>query len=253
MQIQFIWENTPYFCSLSEGISLALPLVPNKPNVSCYWAEPPQSTPIEMGSFVGSVARGGSVNYERISLTPHGNGTHTESVGHIQASPCAVGSSLKTYHFLSELISLTPIKIGEDWVVTLRQIQEKIMHLEAPALILRTLPQDAEKYLRNYSGTNPPYLEPGTGEWLREQGYAHLLVDLPSVDKESDGGRLSVHKGFWNYPHAPRRHATLTELIFVPDEVKDGLYLLNLQVPHWETDAAPSRPVIFPIQKIKPQ
>lgn len=28
----------------------------------------------------------------------------------------------------------------------------------------------------------------------------HLLVDLPSVDRENDGGRLAAHRIFWNLP-----------------------------------------------------
>lgn len=75
----------------------------------------------------------------------------------------------------------------------------------------------------------------------------HLLIDLPSVDKEHDGGKLTAHKTFWNYPKAPRKEATITEMIFVPNAVKDGLYLLNLQVAPFENDASPSRPVIYPL------
>jgi hypothetical protein len=43
----------------------------------------------------------------------------------------------------------------------------------------------------------------------------------------------------------PRYSATITELIYVPDGVEDGLYLLNLQVPNLRTDAVPSRPVLY--------
>ncbi len=78
-----------------------------------------------------------------------------------------------------------------------------------------------------------------------ERGIKHLLIDQPSVDKEEDGGALAAHKAFWNIPKNPELHATITELIFVPDEVEDGLYLLNLQVAPMENDAAPSRPVLF--------
>ena len=34
-------------------------------------------------------------------------------------------------------------------------------------------------------------------------------------------------------------------MIYVPDEVLDGDYLLELQVPHFINDAAPSRPVLY--------
>jgi hypothetical protein len=43
----------------------------------------------------------------------------------------------------------------------------------------------------------------------------------------------------------PRYSATITELIYVPEGVEDGLYLLNLQVPNLRTDAVLSRPVLY--------
>jgi hypothetical protein len=43
----------------------------------------------------------------------------------------------------------------------------------------------------------------------------------------------------------PRLGATITELIYVSEEVTDGLYVLNLQVPNLRTDAVPSRPILF--------
>ena len=73
----------------------------------------------------------------------------------------------------------------------------------------------------------------------------HLLIDLPSVDKEKDEGKLLAHKAFWNYPEKPRYQATITEFIYVPNQVKDGSYLLNLQIASFHNDAAPSKPVLY--------
>ena len=81
------------------------------------------------------------------------------------------------------------------------------------------------------------------------QKVKHLLIDLPSIDKEKDEGALLAHKAFWNYPVTPRLDAFITELIYVPNEIKDGLYLLNIQIAPFETDAAPSRPILFKIQQ----
>jgi hypothetical protein len=80
----------------------------------------------------------------------------------------------------------------------------------------------------------------------------HLLVDLPSVDPISDGGRLAAHRVFWDMPPGSKelpaneaRHRTITEMIFVPDDVPDGRYLLTIQTPHIASDAVPSRPLLF--------
>jgi hypothetical protein len=80
---------------------------------------------------------------------------------------------------------------------------------------------------------------------MAERGILHLLIDLPSVDREEDGGKLAAHKAFWQYPARPRMDATITELIFVNNMITDGLYLLNLQICSLSLDASPSKPVIY--------
>ena len=82
-------------------------------------------------------------------------------------------------------------------------------------------------------------------EYLVKSGVQHLLLDLPSVDREEDGGKLLSHRAFWQYPEATRAYATITEMVFVPNTVKDGLYLLNLQTTSLDLDASPSKPVVF--------
>ncbi len=39
--------------------------------------------------------------------------------------------------------------------------------------------------------------------------------------------------------------ATITELIFVPNKIRDDDYILNLQIASFENDAAPSKPVLY--------
>ena len=41
---------------------------------------------------------------------------------------------------------------------------------------------------------------------------------------------------------------TLTELVYISDEIIDGDYYLNLQIMPIENDAAPSRPILFKIK-----
>ena len=79
------------------------------------------------------------------------------------------------------------------------------------------------------------------------------MIDLPSVDKEKDDGKLLAHKAFWNVTDVnnlnddARLDCTITEMIFVHDEVKDGTYLLNLQIASFENDASPSKPILYAI------
>ena len=80
---------------------------------------------------------------------------------------------------------------------------------------------------------------------MDDLGIDHLLIDLPSVDKEVDGGKLSAHHAFWQYPHNTKLERTITEMIYVSNTVYDGSYLLNLQIASFENDASPSKPLLF--------
>jgi len=111
------------------------------------------------------------------------------------------------------------------------------------------MPNDDRKLRANYSGSNPPYLHHEAAQYLVACGLQHLLLDLPSVDREEDGGQLLAHRAFWQYPEAVREHCTITEMIFVPSEVRDGFYFLNLQTASFDLDASPSKPVLFPMTR----
>ena len=130
-----------------------------------------------------------------------------------------------------------------DWVVN----EESLfgIDLNCAALIIRTKPNDHSKTNRQYSGTNFPYLTLGAMQRIVDAGVQHLLIDLPSVDREEDGGALAAHHLFWNVPAEPNFKKTITELIYVPNEISDGDYILNLQVSNFANDAAPSRPMLF--------
>ena len=234
--------------NLSKPIDISLPLKQGAENPNCYYAEDVTFETIRTDTFTGSVAEGGSCNYTKITVTPHGNGTHTECYGHISAAPDAtINRCLTEYFFYAKLMTLTPKqKPNGDWAIEFEEFLQRIGKDDLPeAIIIRTLPNDADKRLRRYSGTNSPYLNPKICELLAEKRVKHLLIDLPSLDREEDGGALAAHKAFWQYPDAVRKDCTVTELIFVPDEVPDGYYLLNLQIPSLEADAAPSKPIIY--------
>ena len=239
----------------TQPLDISLPLAPGAAQVSCFWAEPATAETIRVGDYVGSVAAGGSTNYQRVHLTPHGNGTHTECYGHICADPAAtLDRCLRRFLFVARLVSVQPRpQANGDQVVTLADVRRELPDTLRPALpealIIRTLPNHRAKRTRAYSGANPPYLEPALTQYLADYHVEHLLVDLPSVDREADGGQLLAHRAFWQYPQATRPAATITELIFVPDAVEDGLYLLNLQVISLVLDASPSKPVLYALLK----
>ncbi len=251
MRLEFEYQNLAYFADTSQPIDISLPIRAGEQNPTCYYAEAVQYETIRAGDFVGSVAEGGSCNYQRVTFTPHGNGTHTECYGHISAEKTAtIDNCLKTFWFTAQLISCLPTPEGDDLLVKLAHLKP-LINLPTEALIMRTLPNEAGKKNRNYSGTNPPYLEEAVGKFLADNNIKHLLLDLPSVDREVDAGKLLTHHAFWQYPHNTRQDCTITELAYLPDEVPDGLYLLNLQIPSFALDAVPSKPVLYAMQPRK--
>lgn len=231
---------------LSQPIDISIPLHPGEPQVNCYFAPPFKIEPVVMGDFIGDIKMGGLLNYKNVSLNPHGNGTHTECVSHIADLPVSINQALKNFHFIAQLITVRPQQTENGDELIQKEHLINIIHPYTEAIIIRTLPNTADKHHKNYNKTNPPYLHYEAANYLREQNILHLLIDLPSLDREEDDGKLLAHRAYWNYPAAPRLHATVTELIYVPDEIHDGVYLLNLQIPSFEMDAAPSKPVIFP-------
>jgi kynurenine formamidase len=240
-------DNRNFQVDFNNPMDISIPLQSGVNNPSCYFSDPPEFNPVINQNFIGSVARGGPCNHRKITITPHGNGTHTECYGHLSPDPeITINKCLTSFHFQAMLVSVRPRGTDQgDQVILWNDVEKLTGGNFSEALIIRTLPNSPSKLTRQYSGTNPPYLEDGFGKALADREVSHLLVDLPSIDKENDDGKLMNHRGFWDYPAHPRKACTITELIFVPDSIADGTYLLNLQISGLESDACPSKPVLF--------
>jgi kynurenine formamidase len=247
---------------LGAPIDISIPLRFHGPQPNAFGVEPAASKPCEYGSLVGDTRRGGSCNFEQITLIPHCNGTHTECVGHITNERISVRECLRDVFVPAVLVSVEG-EVGDgDSLITRSVLDRALTHVRATdttALIVRTLPNDDSKLTRVYDEQNvPPYFTADAMEFIVACGFKHLLVDLPSIDRLFDEGKLVNHRIFWNVEQgrfetnaATRINSTITELIYVPNEVEDGEYLLNLQIAPFESDAAPSRPVIWPTKHTK--
>lgn len=233
---------------LTRGVDCSIPLSDNEKNPLAWDVDPPKFEPVKTDQWTGLVKAGSAINFRTIFFNPHGHGTHTECLGHITPEIYSINQHLTTFFFEMQLISITPERKGDDYIITEELLEEKLRHISSiEALMIRTLPNSVAKKQKKYSGTNPTYLTKACLGIIDQLHIKHLLIDLPSVDKEDDGGKTVFHHGFWGVPDQPKKERTITELIYVPNHIKDGHYLLNLQVAPFENDAAPSRPIIFPI------
>jgi len=251
-------DNETIEIDLDSPIDISIPLNFNGPQPNAFGVEPATSKACAYGSLVGDTRRGGSVNFEQYMFVPHCNGTHTECVGHITNERIFVRDCLKDVLIAGLLVSIEPENGDGDLVISRDSLAQPVgHHPNARALMIRTLPNDNSKLTRQYDSENiPPYFTTDAMDYIVECGFKHLLVDTPSIDRLFDEGKLANHRIFWNVElgsfetnEKTRINSTITELIYVPNEVVDGEYLLNLQIAPFASDAAPSRPILFALER----
>lgn len=251
MKIELEFNKQKFKADLSLPLDLSIPLRSTEDNPTAWYVSSPEIEAVRTDQFVGSVKEGGSVNFRNIFFNPHGHGTHTECVGHIAEKVHSVNAALQKFFFLAEVITVKPsLQDNGDQIILWEQIKEKRKFSNTEAFVVRTLPNEEDKRSKQYSDTNPPYIEAKAMQELIQQGVQHFLIDLPSVDREVDAGVLAAHHAFWEHPQNTNLERTITELIFVPNEVEDGRYLLNLQIASFENDASPSKPVLYALEEL---
>jgi arylformamidase len=272
---------------LTSPVSLAIDLDFSPRQPRHFGAPPATSRPFAVPGFSGSVEHGASCNCQTLTLVPHCNGTHTECVGHLTREPVdahrvaplgllpALLVSIEPVDAKASKESTDPVPHPGDRLITRDALAESwsaagtrtglAPELRQPApftpraLIIRTLPNQPSKQHQDYSDSTPPYLSREAAELLVERGIEHLVVDLPSIDRSHDEGRLTAHRTFFGLPpgsttlaQATRARATVTELAYISDAAPDGPYLLELQVPALGGDAVPSRPLLYALASAAP-
>lgn len=250
-------------------LSIGLRFNGEQPNA--YGIGPATSTAYSNDNFVADTRQGGACNVALLSLVPHANGTHTECIGHLTDQPVSINKVFQPGLITAILITVEPRSISDtsdtyslldatDKLICLNDLEEAINKIEIDsfeAIIIRTLPNGVSKKHRSYQKDRAAFFSTESMGFLAALKIKHLLTDLPSIDRDDDGGKLPNHRLYWNMAETghelngeSRSERTITEFVFAPAEVPDGSYLLDLQIAPFETDAAPSRPLIYPITKI---
>lgn len=230
---------------LDKPLDISIPMRSGADNPNAWYVGHPEFKPVKLDDWEGAVRAGAAVNFTSMHIIPHAHGTHTESLGHITAEQHSVNQSFHRYFYLAQVVSVSPESKNGDALIGSHQLQDHLKEVEA--VVIRTLPNDNDKLSKQYSYSNWPYLTKEAAAMLCRKGVQHLLIDTPSVDREEDEGKLAAHRAFWDMDGMPREHATITEFIFVEDKIQDGQYVLELQLPNIESDAVPSRPVLYQI------
>lgn len=255
---------------LAAPFDLAIPLHFNGKQPVFFGAPAARREPLTSGDWIGDTHHGGSCNAETLTLTPHCNGTHTECVGHLVNQPIAVTDAVPATLAPAWLATIEgePAETCADelpndlpagqTVISRARLGEALV--EVPdvflhAVIVRTLPNTIDRQHRNYGDGKPiMFMTTAATQWLVDHDCEHLLLDVPSLDYGADPD-LAAHRVFFGLPSgsrdvsdAQRPQCTITEMIFVDNDIEDGACLLDLQVPAFQADAAPSRPLIYRIK-----
>lgn len=267
MQIELTLHGQRYRADVSVPIDVTRGIVPGHAGIAFHLGGA-REEPVRAGGFVGSVAEGGSVNCQSLDVRVHGNGTHIECVGHILAERVVIADVLPPPLIVGWLahVPATPLHASHDQVIgqsdgaDLVVTESALRQAFAPCLARGLAPGAAVLRVSgpwpDFSGQNAPYFTDNAIAYLCALGIVHLLVDLPSLDREHDGGTVPAHRRFWGIaagqrdlagqPPSPR---TVTELLAIPPDASEGLYLVNLQVPVLHSDAAPARVLLFPLHE----
>lgn len=247
---------------MNPVFDLSIPLAFDGEQPQHFGAARATAMPLRAGAFTGDTRAGGSCNCATLTLTPHCNGTHTETVWHVTDDAIPAAGAALALTFDAYVVSVTPVRGAatdettdppvqpDDLLITAKALAAAFDD-SADALIVRTLPNDIDKRSARWGDRPAPFFTNEAMALLVARGVQHLLFDGPSVDRLHDDGKLSAHRLFWglsadsrNSSDATRPGATVTEMIFVPDAARDGRYQLSLQIAPFVTDAAPSRPLI---------
>lgn len=237
-----------------------------------------------------STRNGNSVNVSCIErLIPHCHTTHTESIAHISKHLFNHNSS--QYNWISKIpvimkalmITVNPKRItntkewlqhqemtctydlDNDWVICSESLYLDQESHDIQALIIHCS-WTIESRIRDYSGKNPPYFTPKAMKTIVSMfpKVDHLLVDLPSIEREDSGNQVFNHRIFFRaddplFLSLDTHHdieselkanqflnRTITENCYINDlPITKGLFWLNLQLSNMQNcDAVPSRPMI---------
>ena len=266
MIIKVYHNNKDYKIDTKQSIDISIPYNFNGAQPNFYDVNPGELTPLKFGETSYSVADGAGCNVPEISMNIHCTGTHTEYVGHLLEDPGDIGMVFKDILIPTVLITVHPKSFNDlkefyhcsvkdnELVISAESISEKFGNWQddkPQALIIRTMPNDEDKKYQQFTIIPPPFFTNDALELISKLCIEHLVVDLPSIDRMEDNGILGNHRIFWGDGKNVKGELntdsikTITELAFIPNEFQDGFYFLNIQLPHFKCDAAPSRPLLI--------
>ena len=261
-RLRFEASGRSWEADLDRARSIARPIRFDGSSARAFGLPAASREAFRAGGASLALEEGGTLDCYGLTIWPHGNGTHTESVGHLARGAPAPCELLGASPLLAALVTLPIARLGDlsdtyeqrsgpdDSVFGADALRSALSIVAAglspAALIMRAAP--------GADAGAPVYLTTEAARVVRAAGVEHLVLELASLDRLEDGGALANHRIFWGLEpgqaearlaRGPRR--TITELACVPEELADGLWALQIHLPALITDAVPSRPILSPL------
>ncbi len=251
MHTKIFFDGKSYSINARKGIDLSIKNDFSQKGPTFFSSEQPTMHAVRSNEFIGSIKEGGSCNVPIVSLNIHCTGTHTESIAHIIDSGEKIIDVCPWGYITAYLLTVDLTKsddtdesyhcdLSNDLLITAKVLKNKLSN-KHEALIIRTNPNEQYKTIRDYDKNPAPFFTNDAVKYINKYEIKHLLVDIPSLDKANDGGLLGNHRLFFE------QGKTISELLFIPEELRDGFGFLQIQIPNWALDAAPSRPIFYPM------
>jgi arylformamidase len=254
LQITATVGDSRYSVNLYQPRDISIPLRFDGVHLSVFGAPQARRESFATEGFVGDVRQGGSCNCHISSVPIAIHDVLQDSLIPITLITIA----LKTAHETTD--TYDPALRPHDRLIT-RAALEQSLHGCNPAflegVVIRTTPNGPVKITQDYDKVRPGFFSMEGIRYLTELGVKHLLTDIPSIDRLDDEGKLTNHHIFWEVPlgHHPMAGKncslrTITELVYVADNIIDGVYVLNLQIAPFMADASPCRPILYELSRI---
>ena len=83
MIVAFEYQGKIKRVDVSKPIDISIPIQSGVSGVEAFYLPHPEFKPFKFGESILSTKNGAGCNCEVLTISPHGNGTHTECIGHI--------------------------------------------------------------------------------------------------------------------------------------------------------------------------
>ncbi len=243
---------TGYLGAQNVWINVSRTIDPNTSSSGAFYLDQPSAETVEFpGQFIGDVDRGGSCNVSYLTFCPH-NVTHIETSAHVLSPECSppTVADLENAALIGRvfLIDLSYLDTSYNAKIDMEHVKPHLDTLtqQINFVAIKTKSSDLPETF-DFSGRGFMALSQKAGQYLHDfksQGHpmAGLVLDLPSIDQESDEGKLLAHRAWFGLPMTghvadDQEKRSLVELAYF-NKLTQGYYNIHISPPNFRTDAA---------------